>query len=108
MKINEKYYEAICDGRSSDNSKQMWQRLVHHDRSSGASIDILDTAWPSQIAVDIGRFLYQILMRYVKIDTSIMRKSNKKSCNLPVFYTIFRTSSKYTREEIKAHPVLMR
>lgn len=106
MEIYEQYYKTLCDGRSSDNSRQRWQRLVHHNRTSGASMDIVDNAWPMQILMDVGRFLYQIIIRDVKIDTNIMRSNSKKPVHLPAFYTIFRTEAKLIREEIKPHPVL--
>lgn len=84
----------------------MWQRLVHCNRTSGASMDIVDHAWPATILNDVGRFLYQILIRDVKIDVNIMRTNSKKAHHLPAFYTIFRTEAKMIREEVKPHPVL--
>lgn len=104
--IYEQYYKTLCDGRGSDNTRQIWQRLVHHNRVSGASMDIKDNAWPLHILVDVGRFLYQIILRDVKIDTNVMRSNSKKSSYLPAFYTIFRTEAKLIQEEIKPHPVL--
>lgn len=104
--IYNQYYTTLCVGRSSDNSRQMWQRLVHHNRISGASMDLIDNAWPLQILVDVGRFLYTILMRDIKIDVNIMRSNSKANVNLPAFYTIFRNEGKMTREEMKPHPVL--
>ncbi|XP_037024700.1 DNA-directed RNA polymerase, mitochondrial isoform X1 [Bradysia coprophila] len=104
--IYEQYYKTICEGHSSDNSRQMWQRLVHHNRHCGASMDIVDNPWPMPICIEVGRFLYQILLRDVKIDTNIMRTNSKKSYNLPAFFTIFRTEGKYVREEMKPHPLL--
>ncbi|KAG4072661.1 hypothetical protein HA402_004750 [Bradysia odoriphaga] len=103
--IYEQYYKTICEGHSNDNSRQMWQRLVHHNRHCGASMDIVDNAWPIHICIEVGRFLYEILLREVKIDTNAMR-TNNKSYNLPAFFTIFRTEGKYVREEVKPHPVL--
>lgn len=103
--IYEQYYKTICEGRSSDNSRQIWQRLVHHHRISGASMDIVNNAWPVYILVDIGRFLYQILLRDVKIDTNVMRNCSKSN-KLPAFYKIFRTEYKMIHEEIKPHPTL--
>lgn len=69
-------------------------------------MDTVDNSWPLQILVDVGRFLYQILLRDVKIDTNVMRSNSKKDNYLPAFYTIFRWEAKLTIEEIKPHPVL--
>lgn len=104
--IYEQYYRTLCEGRSNDNSRQMWQRLVHHNRITGASMDIVNHAWPVYILINIGHFLYQIIIRDVKIDINIMRGCSKKTNPLPAFYTIFRTESKLIHEEIKPHPVL--
>lgn len=104
--IYEQFYKTLCDGRTSDNSRQMWQRLVHHNRAAGASMDMIDYAWPAPIVKEIGKFLYQILLRDVTIDTLVMRSNRNKSEYLPAFYTIFRTEAKMIQEEMKPHPVL--
>lgn len=104
--IYDQYYKTLCDGRSSDNSRQLWQRLVHQNRRCGASMDIVDHAWPARILLDVGRFLYQIMMRDVKIDVNVMRTNSTKTFPLPAFYTLFRSEGKMVREEAKPHPVL--
>lgn len=106
IEINEQYYRTICDGRSSDNSRQMWQRLVHENRQCGASINIVDNPWPASICLEVGKFLYHVLLNDVKIETNVMDTSNSKSYSLPAFYNIFRTEGKLIREEVKPHPVL--
>ncbi|KAG4077220.1 hypothetical protein HA402_005275 [Bradysia odoriphaga] len=104
--IYEQYYKTICKGHSSDNSRQMWQRLVHHNRHCGASMDIVHNAWPITICFEVGRLLYQILLRDVKIDTNAMGTNSNKSYSFPAIYSIFRTEKKYVREEMKPHPIL--
>lgn len=106
MEIYDQYYRTINEGRSSDNSRQMWQRLVHHNRQSGASMDIVDSPWPMPICIAVGRFLYQILLKDVKFDTNVMQPTTKKFYTLPAFFSIFRTEGKFIREEIKPHPLL--
>ncbi|KAJ6649912.1 DNA-directed RNA polymerase, mitochondrial [Pseudolycoriella hygida] len=104
LDIYSQYYKTMCEGRSSDNPRQMWQRCVHHGRTSGASMDIVDRPWPMAVLIEVGRFLYQLLMKDVKIDVNIM--NNRKSKYLPAFYTIFRTETKLVIEEVKLHTVL--
>ncbi|XP_075153749.1 mitochondrial RNA polymerase [Haematobia irritans] len=107
-------YSSYCDiwdhANSSDNPRQMWQRLVHQERSSGPSMDIRDVAWPSNVLTGVGRFLYNILMRDVKIDAFVMRQNQKKNQQnfLPAFYTLFRNQGRLVKEEVKPHPVLSR
>ncbi|XP_030382801.1 DNA-directed RNA polymerase, mitochondrial isoform X2 [Scaptodrosophila lebanonensis] len=107
-------YSAYCDlwesGRSDDNTRQMWQRLVHEHRHSGPSMDLLEVPWPTNVQAGVGRFLYNILMRDIKLDAHIMRqKAKPKQQNLlPAFYTLFRNQGRLVKEEVKAHPVLSR
>ncbi|XP_013107948.1 DNA-directed RNA polymerase, mitochondrial [Stomoxys calcitrans] len=108
--IYSSYCDIWCHANSSDNTRQMWQRLVHQERSSGPSMDIREVAWPSNVLTGVGRFLYNILMRDIKIDANIMRQNQKNNQQnlLPAFYTLFRNQGRLVKEEVKPHPVLAR
>lgn len=106
-------YSAYCDvwdhGNTSDNTRQIWQRLVHKERSTGPSMDIREDTWPSNVLTGVGRFLYNILMRDIKIDAYVMRQNQKTKQNLlPAFYTLFRNQGRLVKEEVKPHPILAR
>ncbi|XP_053957497.1 DNA-directed RNA polymerase, mitochondrial isoform X1 [Anastrepha ludens] len=107
-------YSSYCDvlqkSDTNDNTRQMWQRLVHEQRASGPSMDAKCVSWPPNVQSGVGRFLYNILMRDIKIDTHIMRQKSKiKQQNvLPAFYTLFRNQGRLVKEEVKPHPVLAR
>ncbi|XP_017021954.1 DNA-directed RNA polymerase, mitochondrial [Drosophila kikkawai] len=112
-------YSSYCDlwdsGRTQDNTRQAWQRLVHEQRESGPSMDLPEVPWPSNVLTGVGRFLYNILMRDIKIDANVMRKQKSKSKTttqpqnlLPAFYTLFRNQGRLVKEEVKPHPVLAR
>ncbi|XP_017063285.2 LOW QUALITY PROTEIN: DNA-directed RNA polymerase, mitochondrial [Drosophila eugracilis] len=111
-------YSSYCDlwdsGKSQDNTRQAWQRLVHDQRESGPSMDLPEVPWPSTVLTGVGRFLYNILMRDIKIDAHVMRlKSKTKAASqpqnlLPAFYTLFRNQGRFVKEEVKPHPVLSR
>lgn len=104
------YCEIWDDGDTSDNTRQMWQRLVHDQRATGPSMDIREVTWPPNVLAGVGRFLYNILIRDIKIDSHIMRqKSKTKQQNmLPAFYTLFRNQGRLVKEEVKPHPILAR
>lgn len=104
------YCEFWDHANTSDNTRQIWQRLVHKERSSGPSMDMKEVSWPSNVLSGVGRFLYNILMRDIKINTFVMRKNQKtKHQNLlPAFYTLFRNQGRLVKEEVKPHPVLAR
>ncbi|XP_017107338.2 DNA-directed RNA polymerase, mitochondrial [Drosophila bipectinata] len=111
-------YSSYCDlwdsGETQDNTRQAWQRLVHEQRHSGPSMDQPEVPWPSNVLTGVGRFLYNILMRDIKIDSHLMRtKSKSKTASqpqnlLPAFYTLFRNQGRLVKEEVKPHPVLAR
>lgn len=83
---------------------------MHKERSTGPSMDIQEVAWPSNVLTGVGRFLYNILMRDIKIDAFVMRQNQKtKQQNLlPAFYTLFRNQGRLVKEEVKPHPILAR
>lgn len=100
------YSETLGSCNSSDNPRQLWQRLVHQTRNDGPSMDIEEKAWPASILVGVGRFMYNILMRDLKIDVNAIRLNSKTQNFLPAFYTIFRNQGRLVKEEVKPHPVL--
>ncbi|XP_055917453.1 DNA-directed RNA polymerase, mitochondrial [Eupeodes corollae] len=107
-------YTSYCDkweeGVTNDNPRQIWQRLVHENRATGPSMDIIDVPWPKNVLAGVGRFLYNILMRDIKIDSFILRANtkNKQTNLMPAFYTLFRNQGRLMKEEVKPHPVLAR
>lgn len=104
--VYDMYCENMCDSLSSDNPRQNWQRLVHQTRYEGASMDIRDNVWSNSIQIGVGRFLYNILMRDVKVDFNMLRPNSRSENNMPAFYTLFRNEGRFIREEVKPHPIL--
>lgn len=103
------YCETFSKCNSTDNPRQCWQRLIYQCRNYGASLDISERQWPMSIKISIGRFLYQILLRDLKLDINLIRvKKLKSENNLPAFYTLFRNQGKLIKEDVKPHPVLVK
>lgn len=102
------YCDEISRSVTSDNPRQSWQRLVHQTRHSGPSMDVNDKAWPMSVMIGIGRFLYNILMRDIKIDANVCRTNSKTQNIMPAFYTLFRNQGRIVKEEVKPHPILSR
>ncbi|VVC37456.1 DNA-directed RNA polymerase, N-terminal,Pentatricopeptide repeat,DNA-directed RNA [Cinara cedri] len=90
----------------SQNTRQQWQKLVHKYKSIGADIEIEDKQWSSTILNSIGKFLYNIIIKDIKIDVNIMKDNNKEEHLLPAFYTVFRGQGQHVKQEIKPHPIL--
>lgn len=106
-------YGNFCDllaaGTSSDNPRQCWQRLVHQKANDGPTMKNIEKAWPVAAQVAVGRFLYNILMRDLKIDVNCIKMGKQKTENsTPAFYTLFRNQGRLVKEEVKPHPVLVK
>lgn len=103
------YCDILAAGNSSDNPRQCWQRLVHQKANDGPTMKCIEKAWPVAAQVAVGRFLYNILMRDLKIDVNCIKTGKQKTENLtPAFYTLFRNQGRLVKEEVKPHPVLVK
>lgn len=106
--IHEEYCNKILgDNNDMFNARQIWQRLEYNALESGPSLDVDDQKWPYPVTHAIGRFLFNILLRDIKIDNTINQPDSKKMkpFMVPVFYTLLRSRNKVLNEEIKVHPV---
>lgn len=102
------YMDPTLNNRRSGNARQEWQQLVHENQE-GPSVNIEEHMWPNTVLTAIGRFLYNIILRDVKIDVNVMRTTtNNYPHMLPSFYTLYRHQRTKQVEEIKPHPVLSR
>lgn len=108
--LHKVYCNELLNGTSAENARQIWQRLVYNARHSGPSLDVEDQFWPRPVTKAIGRFLYNILLRDLKINTAINHTETKhgRTIIVPIFYTLLRYRDKIVKEEIKVHPVLSR
>ncbi|CAK1555600.1 unnamed protein product [Leptosia nina] len=112
----EQVYEKYCkwylerhpldDSGRPYNGRQAWQLLVHQNRD-GASLDIEETPWSSEIRLNIGKFLYNIIINDVKIDVNLF-KPKAKVKKLPAVYKVHRPWGRFVRLELKPHPILTR
>ncbi|XP_075209768.1 mitochondrial RNA polymerase [Lycorma delicatula] len=100
------YADPNNRGHNSSNARQEWQQLVYSNQE-GPAINSEEKVWPTIVLVEIGKFLYNIILRDIKIDVNVLRlKSSNSQQLLPAFYTIFRHQNSRSVEEIKPHPVL--
>ncbi|XP_059618016.1 DNA-directed RNA polymerase, mitochondrial [Phlebotomus argentipes] len=90
----------------SDNHRQLWQKLVFSACNEGPNMDYLNQPWSTNITSAIGKFLYNILMRDVKIDLNVMKLNGKGQNLSPAFFTLYRSQGRHMKEEVKPHPVL--
>ena len=102
------YCDTLVAESSSDNPRQSWQRLVHQKSNDGPNMNFIEKSWPVAAQISVGRFLYNIIIRDLRIDTNCMRSGKRLGSEnfTPAFYTLFRNQGKFLREELKPHPVL--
>lgn len=102
------YCESLAKGNTSDNPRQLWQRLVHENISEGPSIDFQCVPWPKPALSGVGRFLYNILRNDLKINANATSRANRPPRIVPAFYSLFRYEAKIAKEQIKPHPSLIK
>lgn len=100
------YRDILCSGKCSENSRQLWQRIIYHSRGDGPCLQQKDIAWPWPVQMNVGRMLFKILMENVKIDQNLF-SPNRSPDLMPIVYTLFRNRNLKSREEIRIHPVLI-
>lgn len=110
----EEIYHKYCEWYSDPsgparNPREQWQLLEKSD-NSGPSMDIGRKHWSNVVLCNIGKFLYNIILRDIKVDVNIIKHDSKlnKKHFLPAFYTVFRTHGHSMKEEVKPHPALAR
>ncbi|KAL1460948.1 hypothetical protein WDU94_012882 [Cyamophila willieti] len=109
IQLYDQYIEWYMNPQSLDsctNTRQRWQLLVH-DNQDGPSLSTPDVVWPVSVLSSVGKFLYNIIVKDIKININLFKSS--KNCPerwLPAFYPLFRTGGHTMNEEIKPHPVL--
>nr|CAD7399636.1 unnamed protein product [Timema cristinae] len=130
-------YEEYCDWyldpscSNCTNTRQRWQELIHQHQegpsmlSETAIVCLINKAedrenneggfrtrenksWSNAVLLGVGKFLYNIIMRDIKVDVNITRINGKTQHLLPAFYTLFRHQGHMLKEEVKPHPVLAR
>lgn len=106
--IYEKYCDVMIAGNSSDNARQCWQRLVHKSNESGASVQFQPQPWSMPVKVSVGRFLYNIIIRDLKLDMQLLKTGKVSGEGIPAFFTLFRHQGRLVKEELKPHPLLIK
>lgn len=110
IQVYKKYVEWYMQQNPADrsnNGRIKWQELVQKLNRSGISCDMTVPEWSHNTMINIGKFLYNIIVNDVKIPH--VPKPGASERQIPAFYLLFRLhSNKWLMEEIKPHPYLHR
>ncbi|XP_011867383.1 PREDICTED: DNA-directed RNA polymerase, mitochondrial isoform X2 [Vollenhovia emeryi] len=108
MQVYKKYLEWYMQKDPADrcgNGRIKWQQLVHEAKKSGICCDMAVPEWSHSTMINVGKFLYNIIVNDVKIPH--IPKPGAPERQIPAFYLLFRLhSNKFLMEEIKPHPYL--
>ncbi|GAV03670.1 hypothetical protein RvY_14063-2 [Ramazzottius varieornatus] len=89
---------------SKYNCRQYWQK-IEHDMKFGVRTDLADHLWPRSVIVRVGKFLYDMIINEIKVDTTVLRPVSTKQF-APAVYKVYRHYGEKLKEEVKPHPVL--
>ena len=92
------YCKWYLDGGNYNNGRIKWQFLEHEARKKGKSLDAKVEEWPVHITKSVGRFLYDIILKDLKINCNYL---NEKDIFVPAFYVIYRNTLKTVKEEVR-------
>ncbi|XP_046990509.1 DNA-directed RNA polymerase, mitochondrial [Schistocerca americana] len=94
-------------GNPMKNTREKWQYLLY-ENMEGPSVCAAEKAWPNNVLNNLGKFLYNIILKDIKIDVNVTKTNSKTRHLLPAFYSLFRYHGRILKEEVKPHPVLSR
>lgn len=103
LKCYDEYCEWYLEGGFAKNSRIKWQQLDHELRKSGKSSYIPVMQWPEEVLKGVGKFLYDIILKDLKVNIT---SKNGNKISVPAFYVIFRSKLKVVKDEIQPHPLL--
>ncbi|XP_014471686.1 PREDICTED: DNA-directed RNA polymerase, mitochondrial isoform X2 [Dinoponera quadriceps] len=109
IQIYDKYLEWYMRQNSTDagvNGRVKWKQLAQEVMKAGLCPEMTVPEWPRYILVNVGKFLYNIIVNDVKIPYGT--KPGAPERLIPAFYLLFRNQHVHLTEEIKPHPHLHR
>ncbi|XP_043277572.1 DNA-directed RNA polymerase, mitochondrial [Venturia canescens] len=112
MEKIEKVYIKYCDWYLNPddriNGRVAWETIEQQTKKKGASLNPGNLKWPSNIHYNVGKFLYDIILKDIKFDINCLKVNSTEKHDIPAFYTLFRFKGKRCKEEIKPHPLLVK
>lgn len=110
LQIYDKYLQWYMQQKPTNervvNGRVKWNQLTQEIMKTGLHPDITVPEWPRAILMNVGKFLYNIIVNDVKIPYGT--KSSAPERLIPAFYLLFRNQQMHLTEEIKPHPHLHR
>ncbi|XP_023314226.1 DNA-directed RNA polymerase, mitochondrial [Trichogramma pretiosum] len=93
-----KYCEWFLKRDDKLNHRSKWTILEHEANQTGVTLGFEVPSWQSHVHVNVGRFLFNIIINDLKIQRSTQAHSE------PAFLKIYRNNDVLVKEEIKPNP----
>lgn len=102
-----KYFNPDSCPSGPSNPREVWDSVVNDMEYNDNSTNFLLREWYYELYCKIGKFLYDILLKDVKIDENI-GVDGAKPHMVPALYVVFRKSTKGYQRQLKMHPAVHR
>lgn len=86
--------------------REYWETLKSK-HFLGPSVDIQNEVWPYHILINIGKFLYDILLNSAKVNTNMFKPKSPKQLR-SAFHCVLRNFGLHCRHNIKPDPIIVR
>ncbi|XP_059474955.1 DNA-directed RNA polymerase, mitochondrial [Neocloeon triangulifer] len=106
-----KIYQEYCNWFAENNSETVsnprvkWMELMQ-EFAENSSVQLMSKVWPNYLQLRVGKFLYKIILCDIQIDVHLLKPNFSEKHILPAFYSLYRCTGKFSREEVKPHPVV--
>lgn len=105
--IYSKYLSSLS--KPQIDSSRVYCEKVANQHNYTLNNDIDEHRWPPELCSAVGKFLYDIILNDVKIDTHIANPHfNGKPRHVPIFFTMYKTVGSKIFEEMRVHPAFLR
>jgi DNA-directed RNA polymerase len=102
-----KYYKS-AELITKYNPREYWQKLMK-ENSHFYNNDSGEKMWPFHVQVGVGNFLYDLILREIRIDSNILRNKSTQKKEVPAFCLAYKCIGdlKY-KQEIRTNPTLFK
>ncbi|XP_033195619.2 mitochondrial RNA polymerase isoform X1 [Bombus vancouverensis nearcticus] len=87
------------------NNRTVWEYFEYKETKYGTPLNFTSVNWPMNVIINIGKFLYHIILNDIMLKPDILKEQDLKY-SIPAFYTLFRNKGSYLSEQIKPHPLV--
>ncbi|CAF0957151.1 unnamed protein product [Adineta ricciae] len=95
---------VVTDERFRVHERKKWNEIV---KENFAYMDRTDRPWVYIQILQIGEFLYNVMLKHMKINVPLLttqrQTGNKKNANA-VLHVVYRTPGNFNEKQIKVHP----